>query len=297
MPHWFESETISRVLNNFRAVPQDPRNILDILIVAFVVYEVIALVRKTRAAQLAKGAIVVLVVYAAANFLQLRTVTYLMNAVLQIGFLALIVLFQPELRRALEQVGRTDKWASNLFHSRRSDPSLRGKWQNACLAICDAAEQLSDTRTGALIVLERSSNLSEVIRTGTPLNADVNPEMLGTIFYEGTPLHDGAVVVRDGALKAAGCVLPLSDNLEIGKDMGTRHRAALGMSENSDAVVVVVSEETGVISLAKNGVLIRRLDRQNLFELLQEELVPPEQKEAKKQLFRRIKHEKKQNER
>ena len=230
------------VFNNFRAITQDPRNILDILIVAFVVYEVIALVRKTRAAQVAKGAVVLLVGYAVAYALELRTVTYLMNAVLQIGFLALIVLFQPELRRALEQVGRTDKWASNLFHSRRSDPSLRGKWQNACLAICDAAEQLSDTNTGALIVLERGSNLSEIIRTGTAINADVNPEILGTIFYEGTPLHDGAVVVRDGTLKAAGCVLPLSDNLEIGKDMGTRHRAALGMSENSDAVVVVVSE-------------------------------------------------------
>ena len=146
------------VFNNFRAITQDPRNILDILIVAFVVYEVIALVRKTRAAQVAKGAVVLLVGYAVAYALELRTVTYLMNAVLQIGFLALIVLFQPELRRALEQVGRTDKWASNLFHSRRSDPSLRGKWQNACLAICDAAEQLSDTNTGALIVLERGSS-------------------------------------------------------------------------------------------------------------------------------------------
>ena len=109
-------------------------------------------------------------------------------------------------------------------------------------------------------MLERNSNLSEIIRTGTPLNGDVNREMLGTIFYEGTPLHDGAVVVRDGMLKAAGCVLPLSNNLEIGKDMGTRHRAALGMSENSDAVIVVVSEETGIVSLAKNGVMIRRLE-------------------------------------
>ena len=286
MADWFESGTLTMVFNNFRAITQDPRNILDILIVAFVVYEVIALVRKTRAAQVAKGAVVLLVGYAVAYALELRTVTYLMNAVLQIGFLALIVLFQPELRRALERVGRTDKWAS---------PSLRGKWQNACLAICDAAEQLSDTSTGALIVLERGSNLSEIIRTGTAINADVNPEILGTIFYEGTPLHDGAVVVRDGTLKAAGCVLPLSDNLEIGKDMGTRHRAALGMSENSDAVVVVVSEETGIISMAKNGVLIRRLDRQNLFNLLQEELVPPEEKEAKKALFWRGKHEKKKD--
>lgn len=285
---------LNKIWNNFQSIQQNPMNLVDILLVAFVVYEILVVIRKTRAAQLAKGAVVVLVVYGLANLMNLRTVVWIMQSVLQIGFLALIVLFQPELRRALEQMGRTDKWAATLFKNRRDDPSLRAKWQNACLAICDAAEQLSDTRTGALIVLERNSNLSEIIRTGTPLNADVNREMLGTIFYEGTPLHDGAVVVRDGVLKAAGCVLPLSDNLEIGKDMGTRHRAALGMSENSDAVVVVVSEETGIISMAKNGVLIRRLDRQNLFNLLQEELVPPETAENQKQPFWRKKHEKEQ---
>lgn len=285
---------LNKIWNNFQSIQQNPMNLVDILLVAFVVYEILVVIRKTRAAQLAKGAVVVLVVYALANLMNLRTVVWIMQSALQIGFLALIVLFQPELRRALEQMGRTDKWAATLFKNRRDDPSLRAKWQNACLAICDAAEQLSDTRTGALIVLERNSNLSEIIRTGTPLNADVNREMLGTIFYEGTPLHDGAVVVRDGVLKAAGCVLPLSDNLEIGKDMGTRHRAALGMSENSDAVVVVVSEETGIISMAKNGVLIRRLDRQNLFNLLQEELVPPETAENQKQPFWRKKHEKEQ---
>ena len=266
------------VFNNFRAITQDPRNILDILIVAFVVYEVIALVRKTRNTQVAKGAVVLLVGYAVAYAAGAAHRDLSDERGAADRFSGAHRAVPAELRRALEQVGRTDKWASNLFHSRRSDPSLRGKWQNACLAICDAAEQLSDTNTGALIVLERGSNLSEIIRTGTAINADVNPEILGTIFYEGTPLHDGAVVVRDGTLKAAGCVLPLSDNLEIGKDMGTRHRAALGMSENSDAVVVVVSEETGIISMAKNGVLIRRLDRQNLFNLLQEELVPPEEK-------------------
>ena len=284
---------ISQFVGNLMSIWLQPQNILDIAIVAFVIYELLAVIRKTRAAQLAKGAVVVVAVYALAYILGLRTVMWVMNSVLQVGILALVVLFQPELRRALEQMGRTDKWASKLLRSRRMDPGLRAQWQNACLAICDAAEQLSDTNTGALIVLERNTNLSEIIRTGTPLNGDVNREMLGTIFYEGTPLHDGAVVVRDGMLKAAGCVLPLSDNLEIGKDMGTRHRAALGMSENSDAVVVVVSEETGIISLARNGVLIRRLDRQNLFNMLQEELVPPEQQETpKKSSFWRKKNEK-----
>ena len=184
-----------------------------------------------------------------------------------------------ELRRTLERMGQSTMWANLLVGNRRSDPSLRGAWQSAVVAICDAAEQLSDTRTGALMVLERNNNLDEIIRTGTPMHADVIPEMLGTIFYEGTPLHDGAVVIRDGVIVAAGCVLPLSNNLEMGKDMGTRHRAGLGMSENSDAIVVIVSEETGIISMAKNGVLIRRLDRQNLFNLLQEEIVPPAEDE------------------
>ena len=163
-------------------------------------------------------------------------------------------------------MGQSTNWTKLPFTTHRQDPTLRGAWQSAVVAICDAAEQLSDTRTGALMVLERMNNLDEIIRTGTPLSADVIPEMLGTIFYEGTPLHDGAVVIRDGRIVAAGCVLPLSNNLEMGKDMGTRHRAGLGMSENL-MLPVVVSEETGIISLAKNGVLIRRLDRQNLSNL------------------------------
>ena len=269
--------------------------VIDVTVMSFIIYKLIGLVRRTSSGQVAKGVLLLLAALLAAQFFHFKTLYFFISQMVEWGVLALIILFQPEIRKVLEQVGRTDKWAAGLFHSRRTDPSLRGKWQNACLAICDAAEQLSDTNTGALIVLERGSNLSEIIRTGTAINADVNPEILGTIFYEGTPLHDGAVVVRDGTLKAAGCVLPLSDNLEIGKDMGTRHRAALGMSENSDAVVVVVSEETGIISMAKNGVLIRRLDRQNLFNLLQEELVPPEEKEPKKALFWRGKHEKKKD--
>ena len=216
---------------------------------------------------------------------------WLINSIMSFGIIALVVVFQPELRRALEQVGRTSLFGMQLFKSKADPGDLRAKWQSAIVAVCDSAEQLADSRTGALVVLERRTNLSEIIKTGTVLNADITPEMLGTIFYEGTPLHDGAVVVRDGRIEAAGCFLPLSNNLEIGKDMGTRHRAALGMSENSDAVVVVVSEETGIISLAKNGVLIRRLDRQNLFNLLEGDMVPPAVEEKKRPFWRR-KHEK-----
>lgn len=287
-----QNEFILDFINNLRA--SDLRDVLDILIVTLVVYGILNLVRKTRSGQLARGALLLLVVYAVADTFRFRTVAYLLQNVLQIGLLSLVVVFQPEIRRALEQVGRTDQWAGNLFKMHRNDDAtVRAKWKNAIVAVCDSAEQLSEERTGGLIVMERGTNLSEIIRTGTLINADVTLELLGTVFYEGTPLHDGAVVIRDGVLKAAGCVLPLSNNLEISKDMGTRHRAALGMSENSDAVIVVVSEETGIISLAKNGVLIRRLDRQNLFNLLMEEIVPPEtEKKTKKQPFWRKKHEK-----
>ena len=189
-----------------------------------------------------------------------------------------MVLFQPEIRRALERMGQTDQWASKLFNvkGRYNDPSLKGAWRSAIIAICDAAERFSETKTGALIVLERHTNLSEIVRTGTPVNSAVNLEVLGTIFYEGTPLHDGAAIIENGRIKAAGCVLPLSNNLDLGKDMGTRHRACLGIAENSDAIAIVVSEETGIISMAKNGVLIRHFDRQSLYTRLIDEMIPKE---------------------
>ena len=274
-------DVIQDILSNLRTFGL--RDVIDIAVVSLAMYQILLFARKSRAGQLVRGLLLLLVFYALADVMQLRTVRWVLTNVMQIGFIAAIVLFQPELRRTLERMGQSTNWTKLLFTTHRQDPTLRGAWQSAVVAICDAAEQLSDTRTGALMVLERMNNLDEVIRTGTPLSADVIPEMLGTIFYEGTPLHDGAVVIRDGRIVAAGCVLPLSNNLEMGKDMGTRHRAGLGMSENSDAIVVVVSEETGIISLAKNGVLIRRLDRQNLFNLLQEEIIPPETAEAQKQ--------------
>ena len=188
-----------------------------------------------------------------------------------------MVLFQPEIRRALERMGQTDQWAYRFFNKNRyNDTSLKGAWRSAIIAICDAAERFSETKTGALIVLERNTNLSEIVRTGTPVNSAVNLEVLGTIFYEGTPLHDGAAIIEDGRIKAAGCVLPLSNNLDLGKDMGTRHRACLGIAENSDAIAIVVSEETGIISMAKNGVLMRHFDRQTLYTRLVDEMIPKE---------------------
>ena len=162
------------------------------------------------------------------------------------------------------------------MRGRYNDPSLKGAWRSAIIAICDAAERFSETKTGALIVLERNTNLSEIVRTGTPVNSAVNLEVLGTIFYEGTPLHDGAAIIEDGRIKAAGCVLPLSNNLDLGKDMGTRHRACLGIAEHSDAIAIEVCEGTGIISMAKNGVLMRHFDRQTLYTRLVDEMIPKE---------------------
>ena len=271
-----QNQTLSAIISSLRAFDLFS-DTLDILIISFVFYQLIQFARKSRAGQLVKGIALLILFYGFAVLLDLRTVTWVLNNVVTVAFTAAVVIFQPELRRALERMGQTTVWANRLFGNRRTDPSLRGVWQSAVVAICDAAEQLSDTRTGALMVLERRNNLDEIIRTGTPMHADVIPEMLGTIFYEGTPLHDGAVVIRDGVIVAAGCVLPLSNNLDMGKDMGTRHRAGLGMSENSDAVVVIVSEETGSISVAIGGMLKRHLQAETLSQLLHNELMPQQE--------------------
>lgn len=265
-------------------------DVLDIVIVAFLIYEVIILVRHTRAQQLAFGICVLILSYAISVAANLRTLQFVLSTVMQFGIVVLAVVFQPELRRALEQVGGVNSAFSKIIGSNKQiDDDLRAKWEKAIVAICDASERMGEQKTGALMVIERKIVLNEIIRTGTPLHSDINVESLGTIFYEGTPLHDGAAVIRDGYVEAAGCFLPLSNNMEISKDMGTRHRSALGMSENSDAIIVVVSEETGIISVAKNGVLIRRLDRQNLFNLLVSEIIPPREEAAKKGWFHKNK--------
>ena len=224
--------TLNSIVANFQTFKLV--DLLDILIIAFLIYQLLGFVNRTRAGQLAKGALIVMAVYLVANILNMRTVTWLLNSLLQVGLLTLVVLFQPEIRRALERMGQTDQWAYRFFNKNRyNDTSLKGAWRSAIIAICDAAERFSETKTGALIVLERNTNLSEI-------------------------------------------VLPLSNNLDLGKDMGTRHRACLGIAENSDAIAIVVSEETGIISMAKNGVLMRHFDRQTLYTRLVDEMIPKE---------------------
>ena len=200
--------TLNSIIANFQTFKL--ADLLDIVIIAFLIYQLLGIINRTRAGQLAKGALLVLAVYLVANVLNMRTVTWLLNSLLQVGLLTLVVLFQPEIRRALERMGQTDQWAGKLFNikGRYNDPSFKGAWRSAIIAICDAAERFSETKTGALIVLERNTNLSEIVRTGTPVNSAVNLEVLGTIFYEGTPLHDGAAIIENGASRRRAVCCP-----------------------------------------------------------------------------------------
>ncbi|MBE6879100.1 MAG: TIGR00159 family protein [Ruminococcaceae bacterium] len=250
-------------------------DIIDVGIMTFVIYQVLMLAKKSKIAQLLKGVAVLGVVYVFAVNFGLKTVVFILNNLFQFGFIAVIVVFQPEIRRFLEQMGRANIFSLAAFQKKTPEEVEIEELRRTISSICDSAKSMSETRTGALIVMERFSNLGEIKRGGTAVNADITPELIGTIFYEGSPLHDGAMVVENNRIAAAGCVLPLSDNFEISKDMGTRHRAALGLSETCDAVIVVVSEETGIISVAKNSVLVRNLNRQSLFNLLSKEFVDP----------------------
>ena len=247
-----------------------PIDVVDILVVAYIIYRVMKLLKDTSAARLAKGILVLVLIMLFASFLHLTMISWLLRNALSVGVFAVVVIFQPELRRLLEQLGKGN--LSRMLIP-DTDPNVV---ESMIVATVSACADMSRTKTGALIVLERNTNLSEIVRTGTPVNSAVNLEVLGTIFYEGTPLHDGAAIIENGRIKAAGCVLPLSNNLDLGKDMGTRHRACLGIAENSDAIAIVVSEETGIISMAKNGVLIRHFDRQTLYTRLIDEMIPKE---------------------
>lgn len=252
-------------------------DVLDILILTYLIYQLILLAQRTRAVQLIRGIIVLLVCYTVAQYFGFKTLNFVFSNVLQFGIIAAIVVFQPELRRMLENVGRKTGTLP-FFGQHRTGEESAAMWSEAINDICASVEAMSMDKTGALIAIELKTGLSEIAATGTTVDACLSSELLETIFYEGCPLHDGAVIVRDGRIYAAGCYLPLSANTEIARELGTRHRAALGLSENSDAVVIVVSEETGVISVAQNGILVRRLDRISLMRILKRELIPEPKK-------------------
>ena len=256
--------TLNSIIANFQTFKL--ADLLDIVIIAFLIYQLLGIINRTRAGQLAKGALLVLAVYLVANVLNMRTVTWLLNSLLQVGLLTLVVLFQPEIRRALERMGQTDQWAGKLFNikGRYNDPSFKGAWRSAIIAICDAAERFSETKTGALIVIEQKVSLRDYERTGIDVDGIVTSQLLINIFEHNTPLHDGAVIVQGNRVASATCYLPLSDNLGLSKELGTRHRAGVGISEVTDSLTVIVSEETGKISVAYEGKLERNLDAETL---------------------------------
>ena len=253
-------------------------DILDILIMAVVIYKMLTLVRTSRAANLMKGVFIFLAALWLSNILRLHGISYIMGKMVDWGVLALIILFQPEIRRILEEVGSRKLNLLGMF----SHGEVLSTMEHTIGQTVLACTEMSKSRTGALIVFEREILLDDMVRSGTILDAAVSSELLKNIFFVKAPMHDGAVIVRHGRILGAGCMLPLSKNVNLSRDLGMRHRAGIGMSENSDAVVVIVSEETGSISVAIGGMLKRHLMPETLENLLRNELLPQDTQEQDK---------------
>lgn len=239
-------------------------DIIDIILVSVILYYTFKFLSDRRAGKLAVGVGLFLAVLFISEFLKMRALNFLLTSLSQVGLIALIIVFQPEFRSALEKMGTGS--LKNL--NRRFSNSSASTVEVSVNEICSAVERLSQTKTGALMVFERDTKLGDVIKTGTVIDADISAMLINNIFYNKAPLHDGAVIVRGNKLYSAGCFLPLSSNADIIKDLGTRHRAAIGMSENSDALVLVVSEETGTVSIAKDGKLERGFNSRTLHKYL-----------------------------
>ena len=248
-------------------------DILDILIVAYIIYRVMKLLKDTSAERLIKGIIILVGIMLLASMLHLTMISWLLQQALNVGLFAIVVVFQPELRRLLEQIGKGN--FSRLIVPTDAPDEV----ESMITATVSACADMSRTKTGALIVFERRERLGEIISTGTMVDAAPSAELIKNIFFKNSPLHDGAMIVRAGRVCAAGCVLPLSGNQSLSRDLGTRHRAAVGMSESADSVLVVVSEETGAISVAIGGMLKRHLSPDMLRKLLENELLDSEKQE------------------
>ncbi len=246
-------------------------DLLDVAIIAVIFYYAIKLVRKSQTGQVFRGVALVVILLWLSDLFNLHVLNFLLNSVVQVGFLALIVVFQPEIRHFLTQVG-----TGNLRHylGRQGETNVV---ENAIVQTVAAYRDMSKKKVGALTVFERNSLLTDCLHTGTALDAAISSELLENIFYPKAPLHDGAVIVREGRIVGAGCVLPLSGNTNISKELGTRHRAGLGVTEHTDAVVVICSEETGSISVATDGMLKRHLSAETLEQLLRNELLTEEE--------------------
>lgn len=262
------------------------KDAVDIIIVAFLIYGVVKLVRETRAGQLVKGLFLLVVLFIISSYFNLVMVSRVLAYFFQFAFVAILIVFQPEIRKALEQVGRNNVGQSIAAVVTGRDRSYdRAQIRKAINAVVDGVGILQQLKMGALIVFERKTKLGDIIETGTQINCEPSGQIVGNIFFNKAPLHDGAMIIRDGMIHAAGCILPLTKNTSVSAEFGTRHRAALGVSEESDAVVVVVSEETGQISVAVNGVLACRFTRDTLRDVLEGYLIPQEEASTVRRKF------------
>ena len=258
------------------------KDAVDIFIVALLIYGIIKLVRETRAGQLVKGLLLIVVLFVVSHYLELLMVSKLLNYFFTFAFVAILILFQPEIRKALEQMGRNKMGRSlvDVVAGNRERDQEKIQMRKSINAVVEGISILQQLKMGALIVFERETKLGEVIATGTQINCEPTGQIVGNIFFNKAPLHDGAMVVRSGMIHAAGCILPLTKNPAVAAELGTRHRAALGISEESDGVAVVVSEETGNISIAVNGVLTRNYTKDTLREALENYLIQQEEHTA-----------------
>ena len=237
-------------------------DVIDIVIVAYILYRLLGMIKETRAQQLFRGVLLIVAVFLASEFFGLSLLNWVLTRLITVGLIGVIILFQPEIRRGLEQIGRRGVLTSQFRDVGKEEIYA------TVHKLVDAIDDFSSTRTGALIAIERETMLNDIIETGVIVDAEISVRLLGNLFYEGSPLHDGAVIIRGLRIHAASCVLPLTNRSSIGKNLGTRHRAGVGLSEVSDAFVIIVSEETGAISVARNGTLRRFLDLKTLEKML-----------------------------
>lgn len=266
------------------------KDAIDVAIVTVLLYSAIKLVRETRAGQLVKGIILLIVLFLISYQLDLLMLNAILRAFLSSGIVIVVILFQPEIRKALEQVGHS-KVVQSLANTVSAKDKEEGKVETrkAIQGVVDATQILQQLRMGALIVFERQTKLGEIVATGTIIEATPSSQLIANIFFNKAPLHDGGMIIREGQVYAAGCILPLTSNENVSAELGTRHRAALGMSENSDAVVVVVSEETGQISVAMEGKLTRNYNRVTLREVLESALIgAPEETSSSKRILGKL---------
>ena len=245
-------------------------DVVDIAIVAFLVYKLLMFIRRTGTEQLVKGLLLLIAAFFLSDLLHLNTLHWILKSITAVGIIALVVVFQPEIRRALEYFGANSLTRGKAFGTGSAEKIIK--------EYTVAINNMSKTRTGALIVIERNTALTDRVNTGTVIDAEISSQLLENIFYKGSPLHDGAVIVRGDKLYAAGCVLPLTENTSLDKSLGTRHRAGIGITENSDAITIIVSEETGVISVAENGKVVRYLDEKYLEKVLSDIYVEQDEK-------------------